>query len=399
VTGSGDSFLDFDVPFHFTIDARSGLGARDPSGTVTLDLRGVHAEGQVTCVRVKGPVAAVGVQMENPPPGISSRQLWFIADNYPVGNDLSVTPVETAPTTCPPPKGGSFQVSDSEITVRQADPDVIPSDTTPPVLRRLDALTVNATGPRGARVNYRAFAIDTQDAHPVLRCSPPKFALFPIGTTTVRCTATDASGNEASGSFPLTVKGARGQLHALGTYIVANGLPASLKARVDAALAAVRRGRRRSACRRLRAFSRQVRAQAGTGLTPVQAGRLSFDADRIRAVLRCVRPPRPATVPTIRLAPACDLTQPDLGTPGPYGATLTLEAFPPNATIDLQLVIEGFGRLPLLPTTDSEGRYGPISGSLPTPLGLITASASLDGVVLATASIDNPCVLEPRGGR
>src|SRR6185436_13662216 len=36
-------------------------------------------------------------------------------------------------------------------------------------------------------------------------CNPPSGSIFPVGTTTVTCTATDTSGNTATCSFTLTV--------------------------------------------------------------------------------------------------------------------------------------------------------------------------------------------------
>ena len=35
---------------------------------------------------------------------------------------------------------------------------------------------------------------------------PPSGSLFPRGTTLVDCTATDASGNQSTGQFPVTVR-------------------------------------------------------------------------------------------------------------------------------------------------------------------------------------------------
>ena len=47
----------------------------------------------------------------------------------------------------------------------------------------------------------------SDDASPtvVVDCSPPSLSTFPLGTTTVACTATDASGNEITGSFTVSV--------------------------------------------------------------------------------------------------------------------------------------------------------------------------------------------------
>ena len=71
---------------------------------------------------------------------------------------------------------------------------------------------VEATGPDGAVVDYSATATDIADPAPVLVCNPPSGSTFPIGlvgpslTTQVNCTATDASGNQASGTFDVTVE-------------------------------------------------------------------------------------------------------------------------------------------------------------------------------------------------
>ena len=38
-----------------------------------------------------------------------------------------------------------------------------------------------------------------------MSCDPASGSTFPVGTTTVNCTATDGSGNKATGSFTVTV--------------------------------------------------------------------------------------------------------------------------------------------------------------------------------------------------
>ncbi len=80
-----------------------------------------------------------------------------------------------------------------------------PTDTIPPVLSLPSNIVVNATSPSGAVVTYSATATDDQDPNPTFYCSPHSGDLFPIGFNTVTCTATDASGNSASGSFQVTV--------------------------------------------------------------------------------------------------------------------------------------------------------------------------------------------------
>lgn len=78
-------------------------------------------------------------------------------------------------------------------------------DTSPPVLAVPAGITAEAVSPEGATVNYTATATDDTDPNPVVACSPASGSVFPLGATTVNCTAVDAAGNSASGSFAVTV--------------------------------------------------------------------------------------------------------------------------------------------------------------------------------------------------
>lgn len=82
---------------------------------------------------------------------------------------------------------------------------VVPVDSTPPVIS-WDSEPVNeATGPDGAIHNFTATAIDNEDGSVPVTCTPASGSLFPLGTTTITCTATDAAGNSASVTFTKTV--------------------------------------------------------------------------------------------------------------------------------------------------------------------------------------------------
>jgi HYR domain len=80
-----------------------------------------------------------------------------------------------------------------------------PPDTTPPILNLPGDITVEAADASGANVSYVVSATDVRDPNPTVSCSPASGSLFPIGDTTVTCTATDASGNQSSGSFTVRV--------------------------------------------------------------------------------------------------------------------------------------------------------------------------------------------------
>ena len=85
-------------------------------------------------------------------------------------------------------------------------------DTSPPVITVPSSIVANASGPAGAVVSYAASAVDHVDGPVAVVCVPPSGSTFAIGTTTVECSASDASGNEASASFAVRVKGAQEQL-------------------------------------------------------------------------------------------------------------------------------------------------------------------------------------------
>jgi hypothetical protein len=76
-----------------------------------------------------------------------------------------------------------------------------PPDVTPPTLNLPGDITVEATDASGTNVSYSATASDERDPNPTVTCTPSSGSFFPVGTTTVNCQATDASGNVATGSF------------------------------------------------------------------------------------------------------------------------------------------------------------------------------------------------------
>jgi hypothetical protein len=83
-------------------------------------------------------------------------------------------------------------------------------DTTPPVIAVPANLQVSASGPSGATVSYTVAFTDPDDAVASSSCTPASGSLFPLGTTTVQCTATDSHGNTATASFTVTVTAAGG---------------------------------------------------------------------------------------------------------------------------------------------------------------------------------------------
>ena len=79
------------------------------------------------------------------------------------------------------------------------------ADTEPPLVTVPGAITVDAESPAGAVVVFAASATDNVDPDVPVTCTPASGSLFPVGTTTVRCTATDEAGNMATATFDVVV--------------------------------------------------------------------------------------------------------------------------------------------------------------------------------------------------
>jgi hypothetical protein len=79
-------------------------------------------------------------------------------------------------------------------------------DKAPPFVTAPANVVAEATGPAGALVTYpAASAVDAVDGPLTATCAPPSGSTFPIGTTTLTCSATDTAGNTGTASFTVTV--------------------------------------------------------------------------------------------------------------------------------------------------------------------------------------------------
>jgi Bacterial Ig domain/HYR domain len=186
----------------------------------------------------------------------------------------------------------TFTYSDSDGIASSAPATVTVSvqDATPPTLApHADVTGVDATGPGGATVAYtNPTATDNIDPNPSVSCAPPSGSTFAIGTTTVGCTATDASGNSSQESFAVQVEGAGDQLDDLAAAVTGVGVGNSLAAIVAAAQHLNAAGAPFATCITLDVFQLDVRIQQLLRKLPgAQADSLVGAAQRIKAVLGC----------------------------------------------------------------------------------------------------------------
>jgi hypothetical protein len=113
------------------------------------------------------------------------------------------------------PAGSLFPSGTTTLTYTATDADgnndsstttVTVHDTTAPVVVVPADMIAEQTGPGGSLVHYTVTATDAATPGPALVCIPAADTIFPAGTTTVQCTATDAALNSASASFKVTVR-------------------------------------------------------------------------------------------------------------------------------------------------------------------------------------------------
>jgi hypothetical protein len=98
-----------------------------------------------------------------------------------------------------------LRVTDSHGAFAEATVGITVEDTRGPVLTLPANQTLAATSVAGAKATFTASALDAVDGPVAVVCTPALRSTFPIGTTTVSCTAADAGGNIASGTFTVTV--------------------------------------------------------------------------------------------------------------------------------------------------------------------------------------------------
>lgn len=111
---------------------------------------------------------------------------------------LSTFPLGATTVTC--------TATDSHHNTGSATFHVNVVDTVGPALSLPATITAEATSPAGAAVTYTATATDVVDGPITPTCSPASGATFPLGTTTVNCSATDAHSNPTGGSFTVVVR-------------------------------------------------------------------------------------------------------------------------------------------------------------------------------------------------
>ena len=191
---------------HF-VDGAADLG--NVPYTFTL---GVSSEGGFTCANCSVPICTGIICPANITKPNDTNQCGAIV-TYP-----APTPAGSGcgTITCSPASGSFFSKGTTTVSCNatagaSCSFTVTVNDTQPPTITCPAPIFVAAAATcppaSGRTVDYTVTALDNCPGVTVV-CNPPSGSIFPVGTTSVTCTATDASGNTATCNFAVTVVGA-----------------------------------------------------------------------------------------------------------------------------------------------------------------------------------------------
>jgi HYR domain-containing protein len=166
--------------------------------------------------------SATAVIVDTTPPVIAGLPGSLTAEATGPGGAVVTFPQPTAsdpddaagPVTCAPASGSIFALGATTVTCQSVDTHgnlgsaaftVTVVDTTPPALTLPPTITALPASAAGAAVTFAASAADLVSGAVAVTCSPASGSIFPIGTTTVTCSAREAHGNGATGGFGVVV--------------------------------------------------------------------------------------------------------------------------------------------------------------------------------------------------
>lgn len=199
--------VDTDVP----VQCYPASGTHFPVGTTEVRCQAVddhhnfaYASFPVTVVDDARPILHLPDDIEVPAEDAQGSAVHWTATA--TADDGS-----TIPAYCAPETGSLFPIGRTSVSCSASDVDghtstgtfwvtVTPVSASGTTLTLPDDITVEAEDDSGAVVTFTATAKDADGNDVAVSCMPPSGSRFPVGTTTVTCTA-----NDATGTFSVTV--------------------------------------------------------------------------------------------------------------------------------------------------------------------------------------------------
>ncbi len=221
-SASATDLVDGDV----SVTCSPASGSTFPVGTTPVsctasDSRGNTANGGFSVTVTEPPAPAPPPEIDVPEDmtveatSAAGAQVSFSASgrNGGMGDDENGRPNDPVTVSCSPASGSTFPLGVTTVQCTATDSGgstsdsftVTVVDTTAPALDLPRSFTVGGTSDNGSVVNYTASANDLVDGDVSVTCSPASGSTFPVGTTSVTCSASDSRGNTANGGFDVTV--------------------------------------------------------------------------------------------------------------------------------------------------------------------------------------------------
>ncbi|MBL4828126.1 MAG: HYR domain-containing protein [Spongiibacteraceae bacterium] len=128
-----------------------------------------------------------------------------------IASDLSDGTIDIL---CSPASGSNFKLGITTVNCQASDSDgnttsdsfeITIIDTTSPLLTLPNDLVNEASSSLGASVSFNAQASDKVDGASSVSCNPASGTTFPLGESSIKCTAWDKQGNTTIGLFNVTV--------------------------------------------------------------------------------------------------------------------------------------------------------------------------------------------------
>src|ERR1051326_5328911 len=144
-------------------------------------------------------------------------------------------PNNPPPVTCSPQSGSLFSLGTHTVTCSATDSFgtssaqflCVVEDNTPPVVTVPADITVSSPDGSAQVVTFTVTATDNIDTTVTPTCKPASGSAFPVGVTTVLCTAIDSHANYGFGSFKVSVEPAGRPIITVPDYITAEATSAA----------------------------------------------------------------------------------------------------------------------------------------------------------------------------
>jgi len=295
--------------------SRSPSGNTFPVGTTTITWTATDTSGNTATATQTVTVVDNTPPVVTPPadvtaytgPGATSCGTFVSDATLGTASATDNCPGVSGVTRSGVPSGNFFPVGTTTVTYSATDAHgntgtatqtVTVIDNTPPVISCPANVTLEPTCPSGAIATYTT-PVGTDNcpgAVTTRTAGGASGSVFPIGTTTVTYTATDASGNSASCSFTVTVKTVTQTIEDLKTSVNNSSLSPSNKgglvSKLQAAEDALAAGHTNTACTKLADFINSVQNLINHGdISAAQGNAWISTATHLRNTIGCTNDP------------------------------------------------------------------------------------------------------------